>query len=162
MKHRDKHWELFFCFFILKVSKYFLGEAAAPRGAEAQWGEDFHTTMATQGGIVFQEKVSRLLRGQNGKPVLKPNRALVLKDAVANRKPKKGGKNIKTWIHQRGRINGPRGLTAEGPPQADYMQRSSVLMVAAGWSLGLCSTRIELNAAKVTGYWCRRRIEEQY
>lgn len=46
--------------------------------------------MATQGGIVFQEKVSRLLRGQNGKPVLKPNRALVLKDAVANRKPKKG------------------------------------------------------------------------
>lgn len=52
--------------------------------------------MATQGGIVFQEKVSRLLRGQNGKPVLKPNRALVLKDAVANRKPKKGGKNIKT------------------------------------------------------------------
>ncbi|XP_006808374.1 coiled-coil-helix-coiled-coil-helix domain-containing protein 1 [Neolamprologus brichardi] len=46
--------------------------------------------MATQGGIAFQEKVSRLLRGQNGKPVLKPNRALVLKDAVANRKPKKG------------------------------------------------------------------------
>ncbi|XP_030581313.1 small ribosomal subunit protein mS37 [Archocentrus centrarchus] len=46
--------------------------------------------MAAQGGVVFQEKVSRLLSGHNGKPVLKPNRTLALKDAVANRKPKKG------------------------------------------------------------------------
>lgn len=38
----------------------------------------------------IQEKVSRLLSRTNGKPVLKPNRALVLKDEVANRKPKKG------------------------------------------------------------------------
>lgn len=38
----------------------------------------------------IQEKVSRLLNRSNGKPVLKPNRALVLKDEVANRKPKKG------------------------------------------------------------------------
>ncbi|KAM9344540.1 small ribosomal subunit protein mS37 [Symphorus nematophorus] len=46
--------------------------------------------MAAQGGIAFQEKVSRLLSRQNGKPVLKPNRPLVLRDAVANRKIKKG------------------------------------------------------------------------
>lgn len=46
--------------------------------------------MAAQGGVVFQEKVSKLLSRQNGKPVLKPNKALVLKDVVANRKPKKG------------------------------------------------------------------------
>lgn len=46
--------------------------------------------MAAQGGILFQEKVSRLLSRQNGKPVLKPNRTLALRDAVANRKPKKG------------------------------------------------------------------------
>ncbi|KAL6101410.1 chchd1 [Pungitius sinensis] len=46
--------------------------------------------MAAQGGILFQEKVSRLLSGHNGKPVLKPNRTLALKDSVANRKPKKG------------------------------------------------------------------------
>ncbi|XP_029963014.1 small ribosomal subunit protein mS37 [Salarias fasciatus] len=38
----------------------------------------------------IQEKVSRLLSRSNGKPVLKPNRPLVLKDEVANRKPKKG------------------------------------------------------------------------
>lgn len=31
-----------------------------------------------------------MLNRNNGKPVLKPNRALVLKDEVANRKPKKG------------------------------------------------------------------------
>ncbi|KAM4730370.1 small ribosomal subunit protein mS37 [Anableps anableps] len=46
--------------------------------------------MAAQGGILFQEKVSRMLSRQNGKPALKPNRPLVLKDSVANRKPKKG------------------------------------------------------------------------
>uniref|UniRef100_A0A1A8QPI5 Coiled-coil-helix-coiled-coil-helix domain containing 1 n=1 Tax=Nothobranchius rachovii TaxID=451742 RepID=A0A1A8QPI5_9TELE len=46
--------------------------------------------MNTRGGIQFQEKVSRLLSRQNGKPVLKPNRPLVLKDSVANRKPQKG------------------------------------------------------------------------
>lgn len=46
--------------------------------------------MAAQGGIVFQEKVSRLISRQNGKPVLKPNRTLALRDAVANRKLKKG------------------------------------------------------------------------
>nr|XP_020463185.1 coiled-coil-helix-coiled-coil-helix domain-containing protein 1 [Monopterus albus]XP_020463186.1 coiled-coil-helix-coiled-coil-helix domain-containing protein 1 [Monopterus albus] len=46
--------------------------------------------MAAQGGIQIQEKVGRLLSKQNGKPVLKPNKALVLKDAVGNRKPKKG------------------------------------------------------------------------
>ncbi|KAL7383234.1 hypothetical protein ABVT39_006999 [Epinephelus coioides] len=47
--------------------------------------------MAAQGGIVFQQKVSKLLSRHEGKkPVLKPNRALSLKDAVANRKPNKG------------------------------------------------------------------------
>ncbi|XP_068424517.1 small ribosomal subunit protein mS37 [Clinocottus analis] len=46
--------------------------------------------MAAQGGILFQEKVARLVSKRNGKPVLKPNRPLVLKDAVANRKLNKG------------------------------------------------------------------------
>ncbi|XP_072246516.1 small ribosomal subunit protein mS37 [Leuresthes tenuis] len=46
--------------------------------------------MAAQGGAMFQEKVSRLLSRHNGKPVLKPNRTLALKDTVANRKLKKG------------------------------------------------------------------------
>lgn len=46
--------------------------------------------MAALGGAAVQEKVSRLLSGQNGKPVLKPNRTLALKDAVAGRKPGKG------------------------------------------------------------------------
>ncbi|XP_071374357.1 small ribosomal subunit protein mS37 [Centroberyx affinis] len=46
--------------------------------------------MASQGGVAFQEKVSRLLGRQQGKPVLKPNKALALKDTVANRKMKKG------------------------------------------------------------------------
>lgn len=46
--------------------------------------------MAAQGGVLFQEKVSRLLSKHNGKPVIKPNRTLALRDAVANRKPKKG------------------------------------------------------------------------
>lgn len=48
--------------------------------------------MASNVGIEFLEKVSRLLSRQNKKPVLKPNRPLVLKDAVANRKLQKGGK----------------------------------------------------------------------
>lgn len=48
--------------------------------------------MAAYGGNAFQEKVSRLLSREHGKPVLKPNRALALRDAVANRKLKKGGK----------------------------------------------------------------------
>ncbi|XP_008319638.1 small ribosomal subunit protein mS37 [Cynoglossus semilaevis] len=46
--------------------------------------------MASNVGIEFLEKVSRLLSRQNKKPVLKPNRPLVLKDAVANRKLQKG------------------------------------------------------------------------
>ncbi|XP_042358333.1 coiled-coil-helix-coiled-coil-helix domain-containing protein 1 [Plectropomus leopardus] len=47
--------------------------------------------MAAQGGIAFQEKVSRLLCKREGKrPVLKPNKPLILKDAVAKRKPSKG------------------------------------------------------------------------
>lgn len=50
--------------------------------------------MAAQGGgIVFQEKVSRLLASGNGRPVLKPNKKLVLGDSVANRRLRKGGKN---------------------------------------------------------------------
>lgn len=50
--------------------------------------------MAAQGGgIVFQEKVSRLLARGNGRPVLKPNKKLVLGDSVANRRLRKGGKN---------------------------------------------------------------------
>ncbi|XP_059215321.1 coiled-coil-helix-coiled-coil-helix domain-containing protein 1 [Centropristis striata] len=46
--------------------------------------------MSAQGGVLFQEKVSRLLSRQNGKPVLKPNKPLVLRDEVANRKLHKG------------------------------------------------------------------------
>ncbi|KAF3708505.1 Coiled-coil-helix-coiled-coil-helix domain-containing protein 1 [Channa argus] len=46
--------------------------------------------MAAQGGIVFLEKVRRLISKQDGKPVLKPNRPLALRDTVANRKLKKG------------------------------------------------------------------------
>ncbi|XP_026209448.1 coiled-coil-helix-coiled-coil-helix domain-containing protein 1 isoform X1 [Anabas testudineus] len=47
--------------------------------------------MAAQGGgVLFQEKVSRLLSKRDGKAVLKPNRPLALRDAVANRKLKKG------------------------------------------------------------------------
>lgn len=45
-----------------------------------------------QSGFVIQDKVARLLSKQHGKPVLKPNKSLALKDEVANRKPKKGGK----------------------------------------------------------------------
>ncbi|TKS85176.1 Coiled-coil-helix-coiled-coil-helix domain-containing protein 1 [Collichthys lucidus] len=46
--------------------------------------------MAAQGGVLFQEKVSRMLSRRDGKPVLKPNRSLSLRDAVANRKMRKG------------------------------------------------------------------------
>ncbi|XP_054652931.1 coiled-coil-helix-coiled-coil-helix domain-containing protein 1 [Dunckerocampus dactyliophorus] len=46
--------------------------------------------MAAQGATLLQHKVSRLLSKENGKPVLKPNKPLILKDGVANRKPKKG------------------------------------------------------------------------
>ncbi|XP_056148237.1 coiled-coil-helix-coiled-coil-helix domain-containing protein 1 [Lampris incognitus] len=46
--------------------------------------------MAAQVGVNIQEKVSRLLNRQNGKPVLKPNKPLILNDTVANRKMKKG------------------------------------------------------------------------
>lgn len=53
--------------------------------------------MAMQSGCVIQEKVARLLSKQHGKPVLKPNKSLALKDEVANRKPKKGGKE--TCLH---------------------------------------------------------------
>uniref|UniRef100_A0A4W5L0V3 Coiled-coil-helix-coiled-coil-helix domain containing 1 n=1 Tax=Hucho hucho TaxID=62062 RepID=A0A4W5L0V3_9TELE len=46
--------------------------------------------MAMQGGTALQEKVSRMLSRKQKKPVLKPNKPLVLKDEVANRKIKKG------------------------------------------------------------------------
>lgn len=57
--------------------------------------------MAKQGGIQYLEKVNRLLSRQNGKPVLKPNRALILKDKVANRKVKKGGKSVVSLLSKR-------------------------------------------------------------
>lgn len=47
--------------------------------------------MAAQRGVLFQEKVSRMLSKQHGRPVLKPNKPLVLKDEVANRRVKRGG-----------------------------------------------------------------------
>lgn len=54
--------------------------------------------MAAQGGgVLFQEKVSRLLSKRDGKAVLKPNRPLALRDAVANRKLKKGGETAEDW-----------------------------------------------------------------
>ncbi|XP_051280601.1 coiled-coil-helix-coiled-coil-helix domain-containing protein 1 [Dicentrarchus labrax] len=46
--------------------------------------------MAAKRGIAFQEKVSRLLSKQSGKPVLKANRSLSLRDTVADRKQRKG------------------------------------------------------------------------
>ncbi|KAJ3610401.1 hypothetical protein NHX12_022493 [Muraenolepis orangiensis] len=46
--------------------------------------------MAMQGGLAFQEKVARLLSSQNGPPLLKPNRPLVLRDEVGRRKAGKG------------------------------------------------------------------------
>ncbi|KAM8924186.1 small ribosomal subunit protein mS37 [Pelodytes ibericus] len=45
--------------------------------------------MASQ-GISLQGKVAKLLSRRNGKPALKPNRALVLGDKVANRRPSLG------------------------------------------------------------------------
>ncbi|XP_061600912.1 coiled-coil-helix-coiled-coil-helix domain-containing protein 1 [Cololabis saira] len=41
-------------------------------------------------GPAVLEQVAALLSRQHGKPVLKPSRRLVLRDAVDNRKPKKG------------------------------------------------------------------------
>ncbi|XP_061820985.1 small ribosomal subunit protein mS37 [Nerophis lumbriciformis] len=46
--------------------------------------------MAAQGRTSFHLYVQRLLSKENGKPVLKPNKPLILGDAVAIRKPKKG------------------------------------------------------------------------
>lgn len=46
--------------------------------------------MAAQGSVGFLEKVSQQMSRQNGKPILKPNKPLALRDVVANRKPKKG------------------------------------------------------------------------
>lgn len=51
-----------------------------------------------QSGCVIQEKVARLLSKERGKPVLKPNKPLALKNEVANRKPKKGGKNFYYYL----------------------------------------------------------------
>ncbi|XP_053547976.1 coiled-coil-helix-coiled-coil-helix domain-containing protein 1 [Bombina bombina] len=45
--------------------------------------------MASQGGCI-NSKVAKLLSRRNGKPVLKPNKPLVLANTVANRKPKLG------------------------------------------------------------------------
>ena len=52
--------------------------------------------MAMQSGQAFQDKVARMLSREHGKALLKPNKPLVLKDEVANRKMKKGG-NL--WIY---------------------------------------------------------------
>ncbi|XP_060710063.1 coiled-coil-helix-coiled-coil-helix domain-containing protein 1 [Hemiscyllium ocellatum] len=41
-------------------------------------------------GSALQAKVSRLVSRQHGRPVLKPNKALVLADRVANRKMRLG------------------------------------------------------------------------
>lgn len=48
--------------------------------------------MASKSVSALEEKVNRLLSRTNGKPVLKPNKPLVLKDEVANRKMRRGGK----------------------------------------------------------------------
>uniref|UniRef100_A0A8D3BNE0 Coiled-coil-helix-coiled-coil-helix domain containing 1 n=1 Tax=Scophthalmus maximus TaxID=52904 RepID=A0A8D3BNE0_SCOMX len=42
------------------------------------------------GGVAFLQKVNKMLSRQNGKPVLKPNRPLALRDTVADRKLSKG------------------------------------------------------------------------
>ncbi|KAJ8014143.1 hypothetical protein DPEC_G00037190 [Dallia pectoralis] len=49
-----------------------------------------YLVMAMQGGTALHEKVSRMLSRNHKKPLLKPNKPLVLKDEVANRKIKKG------------------------------------------------------------------------
>ncbi|KAM9847623.1 small ribosomal subunit protein mS37 [Aulostomus maculatus] len=46
--------------------------------------------MAAQRGVVLQEKVRRLVHPPSGKPVLKPNRSLCLKDTVIPRNPWRG------------------------------------------------------------------------
>ncbi|XP_076831507.1 small ribosomal subunit protein mS37 [Brachyhypopomus gauderio] len=46
--------------------------------------------MAMQSGAAIQDKVARLLSRERGKPVLKPNKPLVLKNEVAKRNIKKG------------------------------------------------------------------------
>ncbi|KAM9365214.1 small ribosomal subunit protein mS37 [Pholidichthys leucotaenia] len=46
--------------------------------------------MAGQGGSALLDKVRWLLRRDKRKPALKPNKPLVLRDAVANCKPKNG------------------------------------------------------------------------
>lgn len=48
--------------------------------------------MASKSVSALEEKVNRLLSRTNGKPILKPNKPLVLKDEVANRKMRRGGK----------------------------------------------------------------------
>lgn len=55
--------------------------------------------MAAQGsGAAFQEKVNRLLSRADGKPVLKPNKRLALRDSVANRRLRKGGKSARASL----------------------------------------------------------------
>ncbi|KAG5266641.1 hypothetical protein AALO_G00234510 [Alosa alosa] len=46
--------------------------------------------MASKSVTALEEKVNQLLSRTNGKPVLKPNKPLVLKDEVANRKMRRG------------------------------------------------------------------------
>ena len=48
--------------------------------------------MAYKSATALQEKVNRLMSRTAGKPVLKPNKPLVLKGEVANRKMRRGGK----------------------------------------------------------------------
>ncbi|KAI3363002.1 hypothetical protein L3Q82_011517 [Scortum barcoo] len=96
--------------------------------------------MAAQGGVHFQDKVSRLLSRENGKPVLKPNRTLALRDAVANRKLKKGGPESRCMIE-----NNPSFLNPDSCNEATCITEMSVLM--ACWKQnnfvdGLCSNEI--------------------
>ncbi|XP_062375952.1 coiled-coil-helix-coiled-coil-helix domain-containing protein 1 [Sardina pilchardus] len=46
--------------------------------------------MASKTVTALEENVNRLLSRTNGKPVIKPNKPLVLKDEVANRKLRRG------------------------------------------------------------------------
>ncbi|XP_067828452.1 coiled-coil-helix-coiled-coil-helix domain-containing protein 1 [Heptranchias perlo] len=46
--------------------------------------------MAASGGGGLQARVARLVSRQHGRPVLKPNKALVLADRVANRRIRRG------------------------------------------------------------------------
>ncbi|XP_028844436.1 small ribosomal subunit protein mS37 [Denticeps clupeoides] len=54
--------------------------------------------MAAQGTTALQQKVSKLLSRQHGRPVLKPNKPLVLKDEVASRKMRRGEASCITEI----------------------------------------------------------------